>query len=71
MAAAEKQLQSNGYRLTQERGRWPFLTPRFEIATDQTRESAPHLIKQIWNFLEEQLDVAEGREITVGRFVSS
>ena len=28
VAAAEKQLESMGYRLTQERGRWPFLTPR-------------------------------------------
>ena len=47
VAAAEKQLESMGYRLTQERGRWPFLTPRLENATDKTRESAPPLIKQI------------------------
>ena len=41
---AEKQLESIGYRLTQEIGRWPFLTPRLEKATDK---SAPPLIKQI------------------------
>ena len=64
-----KKLESVRYRLTQERGRWPFLTPRLENATVKTRESAPPLIKQIWNFLEEQLEVAEGREMTVCRFV--
>ena len=47
VAAAEKQLESIGYRLTQERGRWPFLTQRLENATDKTREGAPPLIKQI------------------------
>ena len=36
VAAAEKQLESMGYRLTQERGRWPFLTPRLENATYET-----------------------------------
>ena len=48
VAAVEKQLESIGYCLTQERGRWPFLTPRLENATDKKRESAPPLIKQIW-----------------------
>ena len=43
VAATEKQLESMVYRLTQERGRWPFLTPRLENATDKTRESAPDL----------------------------
>ena len=52
VAAAEKQLESMGYRLTQERGSWPFLTPRLENATEKTRERAPPLIKQIWEFLE-------------------
>ena len=66
VATAEKQLESLGYRLTQERERWPCLTPRLKNATDKTRESAPPLIKQIWNFLEEQLEVTEGREMTVG-----
>ena len=69
MAATEKQLESMVYRLTQERRRWPFLTPRLENATDKTRESAPPLVKQIWEFLEEQLEVAESREMTVARFV--
>ena len=45
--ATEKQLESIGNRLTQERGRWPFLTLRLEKATDKTRESAPPLIKRI------------------------
>ena len=57
------------YRLTQERVRWLFLTPRLENATDKTRESAPPFVKQIWEFLEEQLEVAESREMTVARFV--
>ena len=71
VAAAEKQLEPIGYRLTQERGRWPFLTPRVENAADKTSEKDPPLIKQIWNFLEEQLEVAEDREMTVGRFVTA
>ena len=71
VAAAEKQLDSIGYRLIQERRRWPFLTPRLENVTEKTSESAPPLIKQMWNFLEEQLEVAEEKEITVGRFVTA
>ena len=59
------------YRLTQERDRWPFLTPRLENATDKTRESAPFLIKQIWEFVEGQLEVAESRDMTLGRFVTA
>ena len=70
-AYAEKQLEPIGYRLTQERGRWPFLTSRLENAADKTSESDPPLIKQILNFLEEQLEVAEDREMTVGRFVTA
>ena len=71
MAAAEKQLEAMAYRLTQERGRWPFLTPRLENETDKTRESAPLLIRQLWEFLERQLEVAENRDMTVGRFVTA
>ena len=71
VAASEKQLESMVYRLTQEGGRWPFLTPRLENATEKTREDAPLLVKQIWDFLEEQLGVAEKREMTVGRFVTA
>ena len=71
VAAVEKQLESMGYRLTQERWRWPFLTPRLENATDKTREDAPPLVKQIWELLEGQLEVAESREMTVGRFVTA
>ena len=44
VAAAEKQLEAIAYRLTQERGRCPFLTPRLENATDKTRKSAPPLV---------------------------
>ena len=78
VAAAEKnQVESVAYRLTQELGRWPFLNPRLENVTDRTRESAPPLVKQIWAFLEEQLEVAEERErerereMTVARFVTA
>ena len=71
VAAAEKQLEAMAYRLTQERGRWPFLTPRLENAKDKTRENAPLLIKQIWEFLEGQLEVAENRDMTEGRFVTA
>ena len=71
VAASEKQLESMVYRLTQEGGRWPFLRPRLENVTEKTREDAPLLVKQIWDFLEEQLGVAEKREMTVGRFVTA
>ena len=71
VAATEKQLESMVYRLTQERGRWPFLTPRLENATEKTKESAPPLVKQIWSSLEEQLEVAESREMMVTRFVTA
>ena len=71
VAATEKQLESMVYRLTQERGRRPFLTPRLENASDKTRESAPPVVKLIWGFLEEQLEVAESRETTVARFVTA
>ena len=71
VAATEKQLESIVYRLTQERGRWPFLTPKLENASEKTKENAPPLVKQIWSFLEEQLEVAENREMTVTRFVTT
>ena len=71
MAASEKQLESMVHRLAQEGGKWPFLTPRLENATGKTREDAPLLVKQIWDFLEEQLGIAEEREMTVGRFVTA
>ena len=54
VAATEKQLESMVYRLTQEIGRWPFLTPRLENATDKTKDNAPPLVKQIWRFFEER-----------------
>ena len=63
--------QGGGDRLTQERGTWPFLTPRLEHTTDKTRESAQLLIKQIWEFIEGQLKVADSRDMTVGRFVTA
>ena len=71
VAATEKQLEAMAYRLTQERGRWPFITPRLENATDKTRENDPPLVKQIWEFLEGQLEMAESKEMTVGRFVTA
>ena len=71
VAETEKQLESMAYRLTQENGWWPFLTPRLENATNKTREDAPPLVKQVWSFLEKQLELAEGREMTVARFVSA
>ena len=46
VAATEKQLELMVYRLTQERGRWPFLTPRLENATEKTKENVPPLVKQ-------------------------
>ena len=71
VAAAEKQLEAMAYRPTQERGTWPFLTPKLENATDKTRDNAPLLIKQIWEFLEGQLETAESTDMTVGRFVTA
>ena len=70
-AETEKQLESMKYRLTQENGWWPFLTPRLENATNKTREEAPPLVKQVWSFLEKQLELAETRDMTVARFVSA
>ena len=73
VAATEKQLELMVYRLTQERGWWPFLTPRLENATDKTKENetSETLVKQVWSFLEKQLEVAEDREMTVTRFVTA
>ena len=71
VAETEKQLESMAYRLTQENDWWPFLTPRLENATNKTREDAPPHVKQVWSFLEKQLELAEGREMTVARFVSA
>ena len=71
VAETEKQLESMKYRLTQENGWWPFLTPRLENATNKTREEAPPLVKQVWSFLEKQLELAEVRDMTVARFVSA
>ena len=71
VAETEKQLESMKYRLTQENGWWPFLTPRLENATNKTREEAPPLVKQVWSFLEKQLELAETRDMTVARFVSA
>ena len=71
VAETEKQLESMNYRLTQENGWWLFLTPRLENATNKTREEAPPLVKQVWSFLEKQLELAEVRDMTVARFVSA
>ena len=71
VAETEKQLESMKYRLTQENGWWPFLTPRLENATNKTREEASPLVKQVWSFLEKQLELAEVRDMTVARFVSA
>ena len=71
VAGAEKQLEPMGYRLTQEKRRSPFLTPRLQNVTDKTRESAAPLIKQIWELLKEQLEILETRDMTVGTFVTS
>ena len=71
VAETEKQLESMAYRLTQENGWWPFLTPRLKNATNKTREDAPPLVKQVWSFLEKQLELAERRDMTVARFVSA
>ena len=64
-------MESMVYRLAQERRRWPFLTQRLENVTDKARESAPPLTKQIWEFLQDQLELSEKREMTVGTFVKS
>ena len=71
VADTKKQLESMKYRLTQENGWWPFLTPRLEKATNKTRGEAPPLVKHVWSFLEKQLKLAEGRDMTVARFVSA
>ena len=71
MAEAEKQLESMVYRLTQERGSWPFLTPRLENVKDKTKDTAPLLIRQICKLLQDQLEHSERRGLTVGAFTTS
>ena len=75
VAAVKKQVESKVYILKEERGRRPFLNPRLENVTNKTRESVPLLVKQIWEFLEEQLEVVKERErereMTLGRFDSA
>ena len=39
--------------------------------TEKTRESAPPLIKKVWEFLEDQLEITEKREMSVETFVTS
>ena len=73
VAAAEKQVELMVYRLKQERGRWPFLTPRLENVTDKTREFS--------TTSEAGMEVSGGTtgsarrereiEMTVGRFVTA
>ena len=71
MAKAEKQLESMVYRLTQENGRWPFLTPMLENATDKAKVTAPPLIKkQEWEFMQNQLEQAERKGLRVRTFVT-
>ena len=50
------------YRLMQERGRWLFLTPRFESVGDKIKETAPTLIVQLWELMQNQLEQAEKRD---------
>ena len=45
--------------------------PKARECNGKTREDAPSLVKQIWEFLEGQLEVAGSRETTVGRFVTA
>ena len=72
VAAAEKQVESMVYRLTQKRGRWPLLAPRLENVMDKTRESDPPLVKQIWGFWRNSWKWQKReREMTVGRFVTA
>ena len=44
--------------VSQERGRWPFLTPKLESVTDQTKQKIARLplIKQMREFIQKQLE---------------
>ena len=66
VAGAEKQLESMAYRLTQERGSWPFLTPRLENVTDKTKDTAPLLIRQICELLQDHFEHSEKRGVDGG-----
>ena len=70
MAYAEKKLESMVYSITQKRGRWPFLTPRLQSVTDKTKETAPPLIEQVLEFMQDQLEQAEKTRLMVRTFVS-
>ena len=37
---------------------------------DKTKEKAPPLIRQVWEFMQNQLEQAEKKRLTVGTFVS-
>ena len=71
VAGAEKQLESMVYRLTQERGSWPLLTPRLENVKDKTKDTAPLLIRQICELLQDQLEHSDKRGLTEGAFTTS
>ena len=54
--------------LASERGKWPFFTP--EKIGDETKQGAPPLSAQVWEFLRDHLDQAEKQRVTVGTLVS-
>ena len=64
VADADKQLESMVYRLTQENGKWSFMKPRLENVTDKAKETSPPLIKQVWEFMQNQLEQAERKGLT-------
>ena len=70
IAYAENQRVPMLYRLTQERERWPFLTPRLESVGDKTKETAPALINRVREFMQNQLEQAEKKGLTVEISVS-
>ena len=69
VSSAEQQLESMVYRLTQERGRWPFLTPRLENVTDKAKDITPPLIKKVWDFMQNKLEQAERKGMEDVRYL--
>ena len=70
LVRAEKQLKPMVYHLTQEIVRWPFLTSRLASVTDITKKLEPPLLKQAREFMQNQLEQAEKKGLTLGTFVS-
>ena len=66
VAGAENKLESMVCCLAQKNWRLPFLTLRLENVTDNAKETAAPLMKQVWEFTLYQIEQARRKGLTVG-----